>query len=434
MENLIYLAKMNLYWIILYACFWLFFRKHTFFRLNRFYLLGTLLAAMFLPLIPITETTTENIPGGVYTISVSTVLQVERQISSEITDWVFFIFMIYLAGVIFMSFNMLKGLTDLFYFIKKGEPLRFEDHTLVLLPQQASEHSKTGSFSFFKWLVVTRNDYENCLENVLRHEMVHIRQKHSVDIMIVEFLKIIFWFNPVLWFYKISMQHIHEFLADVSASDPEDYAIFLISYSFNAPAQTLSNPFFNSSLLKIRIKMMFQNRTPCWLLSKYMIIFPVIGLLIILTAAREPLTKISDLGVKIIENNRSVQVERSVEKPEPLRQLKIEKPDKKLKTASSDTLPEKSGLTSDFKIAFYYSTNFSYSFYRGFSNNDSSAGKKENYLTAKIAPFQTISEIGRFLRKSIDFSEDSPPKLKLGSYRLGFGRRIPTDSVKTEKP
>lgn len=361
MEILIYLSKVNFCWIILYACFWLFFRRHTFFKLNRFYLLGTLLLAIFLPMLTIPESATQNIPDVVYSISVSPVLQRESQIRGQNMEWTGIIFMIYLAGVIFMFFNMLKGLMGLFFFIRKGETIRFEDHTLVLLPEIAT--SKMGSFSFFKWLVVSQGDYENCFENVLKHEMVHIRQKHSVDIIIVELLKILFWFNPVLWLYKISMQQIHEFLADTSATDRENYATFLISYSFNAPIVSLSNPFFNSSLLKSRIKMMFKNRTPRWLATKYIMVLPLLGLTIVLTSSREQLQEISDFGAKIIENRSSEDVENAVDNQGKFNLPLSAKIDKKAGPIKSDTIPGKVILDRNayFQNGFRGTENYFYS-------------------------------------------------------------------------
>ncbi|MBE9463431.1 TonB family protein [Dyadobacter subterraneus] len=506
MENLIYLAKVNLYWTILYVCFWLFFRRHTFFSLNRFYLLGALLISFFLPFITIPETTAENVPELVYSMSVSPVLQNGDQIAEQSTDWVLIISLVYFSGVVLLSFNMLKGFFNLFSYIRKGKAIKFEDHTLILLPENYTENGKIGSFSFFKWLVVSQDDYENCLENVLRNEMIHIKQKHSVDILIIELLKIVCWFNPVLWFYKKSMQQIHEFLADAPASDREEYATFLIYYSFNAPVQSLSNPFFNSSLLKSRVKMIFQNRTPRLLLSKYVTIFPILGLVIILTAAREKLSKISDFRTNVITNGISEYVENSTENQEIAKQPKNIKIDKKLKSVKNDTLPGKYVLDRNayFGVVFRDMENYFYSqikypiealveniqgkvkvsfivdeggnirdaeiieglgygldeealrvvenmpkwnfaikngkpaavrmtmgidFYPALAGGRRKSDidiKREYYnVTPKLAPqvnrLFTISEIGKSINKSLDFSDDSIPKVRFyNGTRLGF--------------
>ncbi|MCF0056006.1 M56 family metallopeptidase [Dyadobacter sp. CY356] len=495
MENLIYLAKVNLFWIILYACFWLFFRRQTFFFLNRSYLLGSLFLAMFLPLIKIPETATKEIPPVVYSISLNPVLPNESQISSQYMDWSLIIFVIYLAGVAIMTFYMFRGFTNLFSFIKKGEATKFDDHTLILLPESINERSRIGSFSFFKWLIISQDDYENCLENVLRHELVHIRQKHSIDIIFVELLKILFWFNPALWLYKISMQQVHEFLADAPATDREEYATFLISYSFNAPVQSLSNPFFNSSLLKSRVKMIFQNRTPRWLVSKYMLVLPVLGLIIILTAAREHLTQIPDFSKQLLESRSAEIVGYLTDNQHESKQSLTNRRYESLISPKNDSVPGK--LVPDrnayFGNSFRQTENYFYSqmkypidalaadiqgkvrvaftvdengnvrdveiveglgygideealrvvgnmpkwhcaikngkpiairitmgidFYPALAGGRRKSDieiRNEYYNVApKVAtldvPLQTISGIGKFLKKSIDFSEDNPPK------------------------
>ncbi len=120
--------------------------------------------------------------------------------------------------------------------------------------------------------------------------MVHIQQRHSLDILFIEIIKVVFWFNPVIWFYKISLQEVHEFLADEAAPNRDHYARFLVSYSLAVPVTLLTNHFFNSSTLKSRIKMIYKNRNSRWSLGKYLMIVPVLLFAVLMTAAREKLT------------------------------------------------------------------------------------------------------------------------------------------------
>jgi TonB family protein len=167
---------------------------------------------------------------------------------------------------------------------KYGEQVKLDDYTLILLSD-----NKTGSFSFFKWMVISRFDYENNPDPILQHEMVHIRQWHSLDILLIEIIKVVFWFNPTAWLYKHSLQEVHEFLADETAPNRDHYARFLVSYSFSVPAALLTNHFFNSSILKNRIKMIYKNRNSRWSLGKYLMIVPVILFALLMTAARKKL-------------------------------------------------------------------------------------------------------------------------------------------------
>ncbi len=211
--------------------------------------------------------------------------------SSPTIPWEQLIFALIGTGGAFMLARLLHVFQSLFKVINQGDAITFDDHTLVLLP-----HNETGSFSFLKWLVINRNDYENNLDVILRHELTHIKQRHSFDILFIECLKIVCWFNPALWLYKHSIQEVHEFLADETAPNRERYATFLVSYGLQAPIQSLTNHFFNSSLLKNRIAMIYKTRTPNWLLGKYAMIIPVILIIILSTAANPRLNLIKKVS------------------------------------------------------------------------------------------------------------------------------------------
>jgi hypothetical protein len=283
MDLLIYFGKVNVYWVLFYACYWLLFRKHTFFLWNRFCLLGSLLISFALPLIHFPDHA-RVVPTAVYAVSVIPVYVNRPETSNFIMHWTSFIWMVQGIGATLMLFKLLEGFRGLFKLIRQGETIPLEDHTLVLLP-----HNEIGSFSFLKWLVVNRADYEQNFEPILRHESVHIRQLHTLDILLIELLKVFFWFNPVLWFYKNSLQEVHEYLADEEVPDRDHYAKFLVAYALSAPITSLTNHFFNSSLLKSRIMMIYKNRNSNWVLGKYLLIFPLIGIVVMLTAARERL-------------------------------------------------------------------------------------------------------------------------------------------------
>jgi TonB family protein len=285
METLIYLGKVNLCWVLFYGCYWLLFRNHTFFRWNRLYLLFTLLVSFALPLISFPETHMAAIPKVHYLISdAPEVTVISTQPLQESFPWNEILIAVYLLGFTFMLGRLIEGLFKLVKIIAQNEHLSFDDYALIILPQ---DQSSTGSFSFFKWLVVSHQDYTHHLDTILRHEAVHIRQYHSLDVTLIEIIKTIFWFNPVLWFYKKSMQEIHEYLADEQAPNKERYANFLVSYALHSPVKALTNHFFNSSLLKARIQMIYKNRTSRWLLGKYLMIIPVLILVVSLTAARK---------------------------------------------------------------------------------------------------------------------------------------------------
>jgi len=304
METLIYLGKVNLYWILLYACYHLVLRKHTFFELNRSYLVGSLLLAFVLPLI-IYPDTAPAIPVMYEVSSASFSISNAEVEEASIFNWANLAFVVYGLGVITMLYQLFRNISQLNQFLSSGEIVDLEDCKVVLI-----DSNNIGSFSFLKWIVVNRSDYENHFDAILRHEMVHTKQWHSADILFLEILKIIFWFNPVFAYYKTAMQEVHEFLADSKAPNRENYATFLLSYALNAPIASLTNHFFKPSQIKTRIQMIYKNRTSKWLLSTYLLTLTSIGLIAFLVAGCEqkPLADATEVK-EMAKSTNEVKVE-----------------------------------------------------------------------------------------------------------------------------
>lgn len=284
METLLYFAKVNLYWVLFYLMYRVLLRNHTFFIWNRVYLIGSLLIAFILPLITFPEAVVTSKPA-IYAASSLPYMETPGPVSWH-SVWMPVLAGLLAVGSFYLLSKFIISIRDVFAMIKQENVMDLDNVRLVLL-----SHNEVGSFSFFKWLVMNRRDYEHNFEPILRHESVHIHQMHSLDILFIEVLKIAFWFNPVLWFYKRSLQEVHEYLADEHAPDRDGYARFLVAYAFNAPAAALTNHFFNGPLLKSRIKMIYKNRNAEWLRSKYLIVLPLICIVLVTTAAREKITE-----------------------------------------------------------------------------------------------------------------------------------------------
>ena len=332
METLTYFVQINLFWLLLYACYWFALRRHTFFAWNRMYLLGSLLVAFALPLMPYPE----NMPGltapawfslentvplsGLETVNLpKTVFAAESYAATpadyppekgaaswlDFADW---LAIIYCLGVCFMAIRLLRHLLGVYAFFQKGPCLDMDAYRLYLLDDDKETGASTpGSFSFLHHIVITRRDYELNFDTVLSHELAHVRQRHSWDVLLVEVLRVLFWFNPFLVFYKKSLQQVHEYLADrevcawnatpedasteVAAPTPRDrYAAFMVSYAQNRPnadchTARLVNPFFNSSLLKDRIVMLYKNKNSRWSLGKYAAVALLVGFVSLLAAS-----------------------------------------------------------------------------------------------------------------------------------------------------
>jgi TonB family protein len=273
MEIFIYAAKVGLYWGLFYLFYQLLLRRYTFFFWNRFYLVGTLVASLVLPFVSYPESAPDVPVIYQATMQIATI-QYHPTPVSDAFPWIELISAIYFTGVVLALLVFVKRIKELFSFIRSGEIVELDECTLVLI-----DHNHIGSFSFLKWIVINKSDYEFNLDTILRHETAHIDQKHSVDILLIEILRIVFWFNPILYLYKNALQEIHEFLADETAVDKEQYAYFLLRYALNVPSAALSNHFFKTSQIRKRIGMIYKNRSPKWVKGSYLLILLCISMI-----------------------------------------------------------------------------------------------------------------------------------------------------------
>ncbi|WP_373330840.1 TonB family protein [Salmonirosea aquatica] len=289
MELLIYVAKLSAYWIALYILYALFLRHHTFLRWNRTYLLGSLVLSFALPLVQYPESAPPM--PVVYQVSAVSFSVVTAAPSPSLLTWENLVWLVYGIGVVVMSVRLVQHFRHLNSFLQEGECIPMDHYTLVLL---GDNQTRTGSFSFMKWIFISPADYAHNFDTILSHELAHVRQRHSWDILFLEILQVVFWFNPILIIYKKTIQQVHEYLADRQAvqeqtqTDNRDrYAEFLVSYALGAPASMLTNQFFNSKLLKPRIAMLYKNKNSKWSLGKYAAVALLVGFASLMVASCE---------------------------------------------------------------------------------------------------------------------------------------------------
>ncbi|MBB6240132.1 hypothetical protein HDC90_004796 [Pedobacter sp. AK013] len=146
------------------------------------------------------------------------------------------------------------------------------------------ENSKMA-FSFFNLLFIDPAMSQR--NTIVKHEMVHINQMHSLDILLFELIKISSWFNPITYFIKDDIKLIHEYLADEETTQKDiakyEYALFLIQNSYGNQEVILTNQFFNSSILKNRISMLNQKKSAKWARLKLLFIIPLVGSMLCLS-------------------------------------------------------------------------------------------------------------------------------------------------------
>jgi len=259
-----YLLLVNLYLVLFYGFYALLLRRETFFQLNRIYLVSAALLSFFIPLIQAGWVQNLFITQKVeYTIySNPVIIHGLKPVEDAPVNWGQLFAGLYLAGVTFWALKLVWQLIALNKIIKK--------------PVQ------DAPYSFFKKIEVSGEGNGSHIINA--HEQVHAKQWHSADVLIIEAVMIINWFNPVVYFYRRAIKHIHEFIADSEAIKTADskaeYALLLLTQTFNAPQHQLLNHFFNKSLLKQRIIMLQKDRSQRIKLVKYGLSAPLFMLML----------------------------------------------------------------------------------------------------------------------------------------------------------
>ncbi len=263
-----YLLLANLYLALFFGFYVLLLRKETFFQLNRLYLTLSAMLAFVLPLIQADWVQKLFITQQVkYAIYNSPVIVYEIQAAEKSTVSLGqMLSYLYLAGLAVVS-------------------LRFVWQIVMLrrLMQQQTE----GAYAFFNKVNVHGELSEHAV--VSAHEEVHVRQWHSADVLLIELISIVAWFNPVIYLYRKAIKHTHEFIADKlvidAGADKADYALLLLNQTLNVPAHSMITPFFNHSLLKQRILMLQKSRSARVKLLKYGLSAPLFVVMLILSSA-----------------------------------------------------------------------------------------------------------------------------------------------------
>ncbi|MEQ5789629.1 TonB-dependent receptor plug domain-containing protein [Muricauda sp. NFXS6] len=257
------------------AVYHIFLKRDTLFKENRLFLLSGLVLAFVFPLIKIQKTivvsqatlvqaveTSEQIPLNTTNQSIYTLENILLSIYIVVSLFLFIRFISKLVSLKKLAKNARKRRETPFLHMETEKPI--------------------SPFSFFNYLFYNPRLFEsNELHSVLEHEKVHARQLHTLDILLLELLKIFFWFNPVLWIYKSAVRQNLEYLADhfaiAQAKDKKSYQYLMLKQVVDTQEHTLASSFYNS-LIKKRIVMLNQNQSKKVNVLKTLVMLPLLGL------------------------------------------------------------------------------------------------------------------------------------------------------------
>lgn len=276
-----YLIKSILCLLVLWGFYKIALEQTAAHNFKRFYLLGSLILALALPLITLSYTVEVEpqpiLTEAYYEPIAFTDLPVTTPVEKPVNWLPIGIGLVYGIGVLIFGLRFLRNLLRLREKVRHNEHVKATSHINVLLVEKVIPHS------FLKYIFLPKTDFKNNAlpAEVLQHEQAHVIQKHSLDILFIELLQVVFWFNPLLILIKKSVALNHEFLADQAALKQENnvtnYTNLLFNYSGGANHTALSSP-INYSLTKKRILMLSKTRSVKKLAARIALFVPVLAL------------------------------------------------------------------------------------------------------------------------------------------------------------
>jgi murein DD-endopeptidase MepM/ murein hydrolase activator NlpD len=257
----------------------LFFRRSTFFKLNRAYLVAGLVLSFVIPLVtlpePLVRTTGAHIVSQLATINTpyAPLLHATEE-SNPVVSTLNVIIVIYITGVVLLLVRAGIGIRSVFKLIKKSSVVQIADTKVYV-------NNFYPTFSFFNLIFVSHDDIDPL---VISHEKIHLQQRHWLDLAIAEIVSIVLWFNPAMIFYKRAIRSQHEFLADegsIKNSDGlEDYLQCLVAHVHRASRIPASSQ-FSSQSIKTRIVMMTKTKTSRYYNLVYLCLIPATAFLML---------------------------------------------------------------------------------------------------------------------------------------------------------
>jgi len=264
---ILYLIRFSLALALIYGFYRVFLEREKAYSFNRYYLLAGIIISLAIPLIPI---------GGSEPVKYY-INQAEPRIEGSIIQWESLIVYTYwlITAILGMRFSF-----DIFTLIKK---IKKSEHRLYGKAHVVLLEEPTSPYSFLQYVFISKEHFNDIEPELLEHELAHIRQLHTFDILLIELVKILVWVNPMLNWYKKSMQLNHEFLADhqviISSQNVESYQNILLSYiGLPQPAKITSS--FSFALTKKRFRMMTKRKSKTQILKQAFVV-PLLGLIIL---------------------------------------------------------------------------------------------------------------------------------------------------------
>ena len=323
-----YIIKSCILLALLYGSFALLLSRETFHRFNRLALLGVLVASLILPAvqlsvkkpsylnyeevrIPHVEVIASPVQNEVQDIETpqSTLPAIEESMQEPTfrVDMMQVVQYLYIIGLLASLAIFFVQLFRLWREIRGGVQTKDELGNTVVI-----RGGNFAPYSFLHYIIINASDYEHLRRPILAHEQAHIRLGHTWDLLLLEAVKAVQWFNPFVYLLGRDLKAVHEYEADDAVLnfgiDAKTYQLLLVTKAVGSRLQTVCNNLSHHSLKK-RIKMMHKNNSNRWLMSKGLVL-PAIMTLAIVAFAKPKVEEVflsNEVALPAVEDNNQLQ-------------------------------------------------------------------------------------------------------------------------------
>ena len=328
----VYILKSSVCLVVFYLFYRLLLSRETFHRFNRVALLSILLLSCLLPLVEVTVEEQTEVHQTMMTLEqwlmladmMNTADTTDLQAEEVTVTWIQVALLVYLAGILLFALRNGYSLLKLGGLLKSGRKENLSKYidggekvTLIVHDRDIAP------FSWMKCIVISEKDLDENGREILIHELAHIQNRHSWDLLVADICIFFQWFNPASWLLKQELQNIHEYEADETVIekgvDAKQYQLLLIKKAVGTRLYSMANS-FNHSKLKKRITMMLKEKSNQWAKLKYLYILPVAAIAVTAfarpeiseTAEEISAVKVNDLTA-IVEAKAIKSTEESVQ-------------------------------------------------------------------------------------------------------------------------
>ena len=263
MDFLIYDGKVAIALLVFGLFYRFLLKKETFHRFNRVVLMGLTVLSFILPLCIITIRKPMDMDTNAY-VSAAGLPDASSQELMPMVEtmtpwWQTALIILFWAGAAFVLVRVLGSILSIVRIIRRGEMVQDDGCRIIVTEREIDP------FSWMKYIVLSRKDWEGDNTIIIAHEKAHIVFGHSVEVLLVDILSALQWFNPACWMLRADLQELHEYEADDAVlragTEIKEYQYLIIRKTVSKGGYSVANS-FNHSILKNRITMMSKSKSP----------------------------------------------------------------------------------------------------------------------------------------------------------------------------